>query len=117
MICIYTADSSSQKADHSELLNRPPALPDLMNSVAAKVACKWEAIGMLLHASISDLGRISREKDTILMRLAEVFDLWQKRGSPPYTWTTIINALRAPLVGEVQLAKEVEEWVMKLKAS
>ena len=58
---------------------------------------------MLLYASISDLGRISKEKDTITMRLAEVFDLWQKRGSPPYTWTTIIGVLKAELVGEVQL--------------
>ena len=115
--CIYTADSSSQKTDRSELLNRPPTFTDLMNGVATKVVSKWQMIGILLHVSYSELERISKEKDDIFMRLAEVFDLWQKRGSPPYTWTTIIDALRAPLVGEVQLAKEVEEWVTKLKAS
>ena len=60
---------------------------------------------------------ISRNTDDIVgvLRLAEVFDVWKKNGSPPYTWTTIIDALRAPLVGQVQLAKEVEEWVIESK--
>ena len=31
--------------------------------------------------------------------------MWKKRGSPPYTWTTIIGVLKAEIVGEVQLAK------------
>ena len=73
-------------------------------------------IGILLHVPVSELERISKEKDSILMGLAEVFNLWQKRGFPSYTWATIIDVLNTGLVGEVQLAKEVEEWV-KLKAS
>ena len=44
--------------------------------------------------------------------LADIFDVWQRNGSPPYTWATIIDALRAPIVGEVRLARELEEWVI-----
>ena len=41
-----------------------------------------------------------------------MFDLWERRGSPPFTWATNIDALRADIVGEVQLAYELEQWVM-----
>ena len=90
-------------------------MSDLMNRVATKVTDNWEKIGILLDVPYSDIKTISRNTDDIVLRLAEVFDVWKKNGSPPYTWTTIIDALRAPLVGQVQLAKEVEEWVIESK--
>ena len=43
---------------------------------------------------------------------ADIFNWWQRNGSPPYTWATIIDALRAPIVGEVQLAHELEKWLI-----
>ena len=43
---------------------------------------------------------------------ADVFNWWQRNGSPPYTWATIIDALRAPIVGEVRLAHELEQWLI-----
>ena len=48
---------------------------------------------------------------------ADVFNWWQRNGSPPYTWATIIDALRAPIVGEVQLAHELEEWLATVQAT
>ena len=33
-----------------------------------------------------------------------------------YTWATIIDTLRAPIVGEVQLAHELEEWITTVQA-
>ena len=47
---------------------------------------------------------------------ADVFNWWQRNGSPPYTWATIIDALRASIVGEVQLAHELEEWITTVQA-
>ena len=44
--------------------------------------------------------------------LNQVFATWEKSGSSPYTWANIINILRAEVVGEIQLASQVEEWVM-----
>ena len=54
----------------------------------------------------------ARENIDSLDCFAEVFDLWERRGSPPFTWATNIDALRADIVGEVQLAYELEQWVM-----
>ena len=56
----------------------------------------------------------SHPHDAILC-YAEVFDVWRKSGSPPYTWATIIDALKAPIVGEYQLANELQEWLANLK--
>ena len=110
---IVDLDLASQKTDHSKLLDSQPILSDLMNRVAIKAAHKWQMIGILLHASVNEIEIIAQEESTILMRIAKVFDLWQKRGSSPYTWATIICALKAPLVAEVQLAEEVKKWVIQ----
>ena len=44
-------------------------------------------------------------------RYTEVFELWRRCGSPPYTWATIIDALREPSIGEMALANNVQQWV------
>ena len=100
----------------SKLFNTPPAMSVLMNRVAPNAASNWEKIGISLEIPYSDIKTISRNKtaDAVLC-LAEVFDMWKKRGSPPYTWTTIISVLNAKIVGEVQLAKELEEWIQNSK--
>ena len=36
-----------------------------------------------------------------------MFDLWERKGSPPYTWATNIDALRADIVGEDYCALEL----------
>ena len=93
-------------------LQKPPTIPDLLNKVAAEASDKWKKLGQQLLIEQHKLKTISRENDDSLDCFAEVFELWQKRGSPPYTWATIIDALRAKIVGEVQLAYELEQWVM-----
>ena len=85
---------------------------DLLNKVAAKARDCWEKIALQLklkHGHIKTI-RNSNTQDPILC-YSEVFDVWQKSGSPPYTWATIIDALRAPIVGEHQLAHELQEWL------
>ena len=93
-------------------LQNPPNIPDLLNKVAAKASNKWKKLGHQLFIEHHKLKTISRENDDSLDCFAEVFELWQKRRSPPYMWATIIDALRADIVGEVQLAYELEQWVM-----
>lgn len=41
----------------------------------------------------------------------DVFDKWQKRTTPPYTWDTIIWVLKNPVVEEMELATEIEKWL------
>ena len=93
-------------------LQRPPKVSVLLNRVAAKAPIKWKNLGRQLNIENQKLKTIPRENDDSLDCFAEVFDLWERRGSPPFTWATIIDALKADIVGEVQLAYELEQWVM-----
>ena len=78
--------------------------------MAAKATDKWERIGFQLDIEYHQLKTIARDEDHII-RYAKVFSEWQRRGDPPFTWATVIEVLKAPIVGEDQLAKEVEEWL------
>ena len=93
-------------------LQRSPKVSVLLNRVADKAPIKWKKLGQQLDIEHQKLKTIQRENDDSLDCFAEVFDLWKRGGSPPFTWATIIDALRADIVGEVQLAYELEQWVM-----
>ena len=95
---------------HAAVLKTAPEMNDLLNKVAAKARNKWKLIGMQLNI---DFGRIKTitSQDPIEC-YAEVFDTWQKKGAPPYTWATIIDALRAPSVEEHKLATDLEQWLL-----
>ena len=84
----------------------------LLNKVAAEVPNKWEILGLQLKIDYDQLQSISSKHQDNSLRFAAVFQLWKKRGSSSYTWATIIDALRSKFVGEVQLAYELEQWVM-----
>ena len=78
--------------------------------MAARATDKWEWIGLQLDIEYHQLKTISKSQD-YRSCYAEVFSMWQKSGDPPFTWATIIEVLKAPIVGEDQLAKELEEWL------
>ena len=81
----------------------------LMNEVASKTN-KLDAIAINLDITTVDLERIARECNfDISQRFLRVFDLWRRRGSPPFTLNTIVSALHSESVGEFQLAKNLQE--------
>ena len=97
---------------HSKL-NTPPDLCDLLNKVAAKTRDKFEEVAIQLGIKLGRIRSIKTEKQNQPIKCyTEVFDLWESKGSPPYTWATIINALRSPAVEEERLANELEEWLL-----
>ena len=93
-------------------LHSPPDLLDLLSKVAAKARDKWEQVAELLGIKLSRIRSIRTVKQAQPIHCyTEIFDMWKSKGSPPYTWATIINALRAPAVGEERLANELQEWL------
>ena len=83
--------------------------------VADKASDKWEILGLQLDIEPHRLKSIKNQADKNVLRYAEIFEIWKRRGNPPFTWATIIDALRAPIVEELQLAHEVEEYLRNKK--
>lgn len=73
---------------------------------------KWRHVGIVLGIKQDNLDVISEEKDPIL-RYSKVFSQWEKNADLnfPFTWGTIVNALRSPIVEENSLALQIEEWL------
>ena len=95
-------------------LQKRPKQSDLMNQVAALILHKWRDVGLQFELDNYDLDAInSRYLGDVKTCFAQVFYLWKRNRSHPYTWATIIEILRANGVGEIQLANELEKWVEK----
>ena len=90
-----------------------PAISDLLNLVAARANEKWKLLGLQLKLSLQQLNSIEEKCKQAILCYAEIFQLWQNKGDPPFTWGTIINTLKAPSVGEAKLAAELQEMLHK----
>ena len=91
-------------------LESEPELSDLMNEVASKVLDKWKPISIQLGLTPED------QKCFIDATFGDptqcfifVFNVWKSRATSPYTWFTVIEALKAPSVGEMRLAQEITD--------
>ena len=80
---------------------------DLLNRVASRAMDKWEVLGLQLNIPPHQLRTI--QKGSPIMSFADVFDIWERKSDPPFTWATIVEALRSPIVNENSLAKEIED--------
>ena len=93
-------------------LNTPPTLRDLLNKIAANARDKWKLVAIQLGIEPDHIRSIQIEEHSRpIPCYSEIFYVWRKSKPSPYTWGTIIDALRAPAVEEEQLASELEEWL------
>ena len=83
-------------------------LPDLLNEVAPHTN-KWEEIGLQLDFSHTDIERIKiEEQERIEACFIKVFNKWETKLIPPFTWPVIISALESPSVAEFRLASQLK---------
>ena len=74
------------------------------------IQTKWRGVGCELGLSAEELDTIEKRSGDWLNRcFSDVFDTWRKQGTPPYTWASIIRALRAPQVKEIDLSRKLEK--------
>ena len=104
-----------QSVSHShntDPLDSEPELLDLMNEVAAKIPSKWRDVGLQLGLDQGVLEGITliSPGDTNLC-YSNVFTQWKNLNliTSPYTWSTIVQALQAPAVGEKRLAEKIKK--------
>ena len=101
------------KASVPVLLQSPPKIIDFLEQVAMKVSAKWRILGLKLGVETHELDEISRQiKDgSGVLCLERVVALWKDKADPPYTWATVIDALKSHIVGEKSVAQDVEMWL------
>ena len=95
-------------------LDSEPSLPHLMDKVAAVIPPKYEMVGLqlgLTPAQIQTICPLHQSMVDYHRAFTEIFGLWKRSGSPPYTWRTIIGVLRTASVGEVRLSEELTTWI------
>ena len=107
MYCFLLLDSPVQSSP-KPVLSDPPVHSDLLNKVGVKIKHKWREIGLQLQVSNADILAISMSSQIPLLCFSEVLEKWRTKGSPPYTWITMIAALRAPVVDEIALANDID---------
>ena len=92
-------------------LDSQPELPDLMKEVAAEIPNKWRDVGLQLGLDQGVLEGIASISpgDTNLYYI-NVFTRWKNQNSTthPHTWSTVVQALESPAVGESRLADEIK---------
>ena len=87
-----------------------------MNRVAAVIPQKCEAVGLQLGLTLAEVQTIRplhQSLDDHHRAFREIFGVWMRRGSPPYTWRTIIDVLRCTSVSEDLLSKKLTSWINK----
>ena len=86
-------------------------MTDLLNLVAVKILSKWEIFGILLDIPVEELNTYPGHncKECFI----RVLSAWKRKGTPEYSWTTIIKILQMPIMGEDRLAADVEETLAK----
>ena len=91
-----------------------PSLQHLMEKVAAVIPSKCWAVGFQLGLTTAELQAICPQHQGLENHhraFGEIFDVWRRRGSPPYTWRTLTGVLRSASVGEVLLSEQLTSWI------
>lgn len=85
---------------------------DLMNDVASVIPAKWRVVGIQLELPSGTLDSIQQEHagkpQADKLSFETVLNMWKGLSKIPYTWVTIIDALKAPLIGENELAEKLK---------
>ena len=72
------------------------------------VCTKWYNIGVQLDIPTFQLKIIERKSSDSMDQLRDVLDYWMSN-DPSSSWSQIVDALKAPSVGENRLAEEIHE--------
>ena len=95
-------------------LDSEPSLQHLMEKVAAVIPSKCWAVGFQLGLTTAELQAICPQHQGLENHhraFGEIFDVWRRRGSPPYTWRSLTGVLRSASVDEVLFSEHLTSWI------
>ena len=84
-----------------------PTLKVAINALHS-VCPKWYNIGVQLQVPTFQLKNIKKKRSDSMDQLRDTLDYWISNDAFP-SWRHLVDALKAPSVGENRLAKEIEE--------
>ena len=85
-----------------------PSTDDFANYVAAVIPSKWKHVAIQLGLRSHLCKAIKKNEDDCFERFMAVFDEWEKGSCKPFTWSTLITALKSPSVAETELAEKLK---------
>ena len=103
----------SAEKQKSTVLTNPVSACEFLNYVAMKILDKWKMFGIQLKIPISQLNTYTSHDP--LTPFINVFDSWERKGSPELSWRTVIIILR--IIDEGRLAEEIKEMMIPSTSS
>ena len=85
-----------------------PNAIDFSNYVVAAIPSKWKHVAIQLGLTIGTCKAIKKNEDECFDQFMAVFDEWEKGSCKPFTWSTLITALKSPSVAEDTLAETLK---------
>ena len=82
-------------------------MSDLANRVAAIIPHKWNQVAIQLQLSTGERKAIEKDNTESSERFMAVLEHWERSCDLPYTWETLITALKSAFVGEQRLAEQL----------
>ena len=70
---------------------------------------RWRSFGILLDIPLSELDTYPAH--SCVDCFACVFDSWERRGRPEFSWETVIRVLESPPLEEMTLAQKVRKMM------
>ena len=83
--------------DIMKILQKPPALSDLINMLADHCD-KWYRIGISLNVRGATLNGLKQQTIDDIEKLHIILQSWMDTGSSPVTWETILDLLESRIV-------------------
>ena len=86
-----------------------PSAADFANYVVAEISAEWKHVAIQLGLSTNKCNEIKKNEDECRDRFMAVFDEWERGSCKPFTWSTLITALKSPIVGKYELAEKLQQ--------
>jgi hypothetical protein len=98
----YTRNNTN--GDNMTQINKELSQRELLQYVVPYVKHKWREMGIALALTPPQLDDLEENHQGI----SDVFQLWEELKTRPFTWESLLMALRSPQVNEHELAKQLE---------
>ena len=89
-------------------------MKDLANHVATAIPNKWKQVAYQLELTRGEIDTIKTNESSDNERFMAVMEQWERSAKLPYTWETLITALKAPAVEEAKLAIKIQNVFCQL---